>query len=68
MMVNNLYVKLDDVLALIPNNDIVGPKPSYLRKKINELIPIAITGDNEKDYTTLRHVFEGGPCLYLDQE
>lgn len=31
------YVKLEDVLALIQGDDTVGPKPSRLRKEVNEL-------------------------------
>lgn len=31
------YVKLDDVLALLPETDITGPKPSRLRKEVTEL-------------------------------
>ena len=30
-------VSLDEVLALLPEDDIVGPKPSYLRQEINKL-------------------------------
>lgn len=32
-----VYVKLKDVLNLIPEDDIVGPKPTYLRKSILQL-------------------------------
>lgn len=31
------YVKLDDVLALLPETDIVDPKSSRLRKEVQEL-------------------------------
>lgn len=34
---SDYYVKLDDVLALLPETDIVGPKPSRLRKEVQEL-------------------------------
>lgn len=30
-------VSLDEVLALLPEDDTVGPKPSYLRQEINKL-------------------------------
>ena len=34
---SDYYVKLDDVLALLPETDIVGPKPTRLRKEVQEL-------------------------------
>lgn len=40
---HGIYVKLEDVLVLIPENDICGPKPSALRKKLAELPAIIIT-------------------------
>jgi hypothetical protein len=40
---NGIYVKLEDVLALLPEDDTVGPKPTYLREKIIELPAIIIT-------------------------
>ena len=36
------YVRLDEVLALIPENDIIKPKPSYLRQEINKLFTITL--------------------------
>ena len=39
------YVKLEDVLALIPTDDIAGPKPTYLRQKLAELPVIILTAD-----------------------
>ena len=42
-MENGIYIKLEDVLALIPEDDIVGPKPTALRKKLAELPAIIIT-------------------------
>lgn len=33
----DFYVKLDDVLILLPETDIVGPKHSRLRKEVQEL-------------------------------
>lgn len=42
-MDNGIYVKLEDVLALLPEDDIVGPKPTYLREKIAELPAIIVT-------------------------
>lgn len=38
-----VYVRYEDVLALIPEDDICGPKPSALRKKLAELPAIIIT-------------------------
>ena len=38
-----VYVRYEDVLALIPEEDICGPKPSALRKKLAELPAIIIT-------------------------
>ena len=38
-----IYVRYEDVLALIPKDDICGPKPSALRKKLAELPAIIIT-------------------------
>jgi hypothetical protein len=40
---NGIYIKLEDVLALLPEDDICGPKPSTLRKKLAELPAIIIT-------------------------
>ena len=37
MLKTDMYVRLEDILALIPNDDICGPKPSYLRKQILDL-------------------------------
>ena len=31
-MTNGIYVKLEDVLTLLPEDDICGPKPTHLRK------------------------------------
>jgi hypothetical protein len=39
---SGIYVKLEDVLALIPEDDICGPKPSALRKKLAELPAIIL--------------------------
>lgn len=40
---SGIYVLYEDVLALIPEDDICGPKPSALRKKLAELPAIIIT-------------------------
>lgn len=48
---STIYVKLEDVLALLPNDDICGPKPSYLREQLARLPQIHIPDDvkeNEK--------------------
>ena len=42
-MNNGIYVKLEDVLALLPEDDLVGLKPTYLRKLLAELPAIIIT-------------------------
>lgn len=34
---DNLFLRLEDVMALIPEDDIVGPKPSSLRKSIKKM-------------------------------
>ena len=34
---DNLFLRLEDVMALIPEDDIVGPKPSNLRKSIEKM-------------------------------
>ena len=47
-MNNGIYVKIEDVLALIPEDDTVGPKPTYLREKIAEL-PAIIIAELEDD-------------------
>lgn len=41
------YVKLDDILKILPEDDKVGPKPSCLRKYLKNLpyIPITIYED-----------------------
>ena len=33
----NRYIKLSDVLALLPKDDVVGPKPSHLRREVEKL-------------------------------
>lgn len=45
----DIYIKLEDVLALIPTDDICGPKPTHthLRKKLAELATITI--EEEED-------------------
>ena len=45
---SGVYVRLEDVLALIPEDDIVGPKPTFLRKKLAEL-PAIIIAEMEDD-------------------
>ena len=48
---STIFVRLEDVLALLPTNDIAGPKPSYLREQLAELPRIHIPDDvkeNEK--------------------
>lgn len=42
-MTNGIYVKLEDVLALLPEDNVVGPKPTHLRKLLAELPAIIIT-------------------------
>lgn len=42
-MTNGIYVKLEDVLALLPEDDVCGPKPTHLRKLLAELPAIIIT-------------------------
>ena len=37
------YVKLDDILKILPEDDKVGPKPSYLRKYLKSLPYLPIT-------------------------
>ena len=34
---DNLFLRLEDVMTLIPEDDIVGPKPSSLRKNIEKM-------------------------------
>ena len=34
---DNLFLRLEDVMALIPEDDIVGLKPSSLRKSIEKM-------------------------------
>ena len=34
---DNLFLRFEDVMALIPEDDIVGPKPSSLRKSIKKM-------------------------------
>ena len=48
MLNNGVYVKLEDVLALIPTDDVVGPKPTHLRKQLTEL-PAIIISEMEDD-------------------
>ena len=48
MLKTDMYVRLEDILALIPNDDICGPKPSYLRKQILDL-PAIIIHEMEDD-------------------
>lgn len=42
-MTNGVYVKLEDVLALLPEDDVVSLKSTHLRKLIAELPAIIIT-------------------------
>ena len=35
--IKDLFLRLEDVMALIPEDDIVGPKPSSLRKSIKKM-------------------------------
>ena len=41
------YVNLDDILKILPKDDKVGPKPSYLRRYLKNLpyLPITIYED-----------------------
>ena len=48
MLNKGIYVKLEDVLALIPTDDVVGPKPTHLRKQLTEL-PAIIISEMEDD-------------------
>ena len=34
---DNLFLRLEDIMTLIPDDDIVGPKPSSLRKSIEKM-------------------------------
>ena len=34
---DNLFLRFEDVMALIPEDDVVGPKPSSLRKSIKKM-------------------------------
>ena len=34
---DNLFLRLEDVMALIPEDDIVGPEPSSLGKSIKKM-------------------------------
>ena len=45
---SDTYIKLEDVLALIPYGDICEPKLSYLRKQILDL-PTIIIHEMEDD-------------------
>lgn len=44
------YVNLEDLLVLIPTDDLVGPKPSYLRQKINKLPTITLMELDPDEY------------------
>ena len=35
--IKDLFLRLEDVMALIPEDDIVGPKPSSLRRSIEKM-------------------------------
>ena len=48
MLNNGIYIKLEDVLTLLPEDDTVGPKPTVLRKKLAEL-PAIIVAELEDD-------------------
>lgn len=47
-MTDGIYVKLEDVLALLPEDDIVDLKSTHLRKKLAEL-PAIIISELEDD-------------------
>lgn len=35
--IKDLFLRLEDVMALIPEDDIAGPKPSSLRRSIEKM-------------------------------
>ena len=39
------YIKLDDALALLPTNNMVGPKPTHLREALTKLPGIFLSAD-----------------------
>ena len=49
-MKHHKYIKLEDILALLPEDDTVGPKPSYLRQEINKLSTITLMELDPEDY------------------
>ena len=60
MIYTNKYVKLDDVLKFIPNNDICGPKPSALREKLNALPTVELEPNMYLIYEdTLKQILAG---------
>ena len=45
------YVKLEDILKIIPEDDKTGPKPSYIRKYLKNLQYIELVSINKEDYS-----------------
>ena len=46
------YVKVDDILAFIPTTDTCGPKPSFIRKKLDEMPKIYIEENIDEEDDT----------------
>ena len=44
------YVKLDDILKILPKDDKTGPKPSYLRKYLETIPYVTVLVMDPKDY------------------
>ena len=44
------YVKLDDILKILPKNDKVCPKPSYLRKYLETIPYVTVLVISSEDY------------------
>ena len=49
-MKTDKYVKLEDVLKIIPEDDKTGPKPSYIRKYLKSLYCIEIVNLTKEYY------------------
>ena len=56
----NKYVKLEDVLKFLPNDDICGPKPSVLRAKLKTLPTVELEPNMYLIYEdTLKQILAG---------
>lgn len=57
------FIKVDDILRILPKDDKTGPKPSYIRKYIESLETLTLTIIDKEDidkgeYESVRIIYE----------